>query len=84
MGDKVRVQDSRSRQWIEQGVISRKGRHRDYYVELSNGRTRWHNQRFLRPIASSSGEEEDSGMVESDTDIALPRRSSERLRKVRF
>ena len=73
VGDKVRVQDSRSRQWIEQGVISRKGRHQDYYVELSNGRTRWRNRIFLRPIASSSGEEEDSCVVKSDTDIALPR-----------
>lgn len=84
VGDKVRVQDNRSRRWVEQGVIARKGRHRDYYVELSNGRTRWRNRRFLRPIDSSMDGEEDSGMVESDTDSSPTRRSSERLRKVRF
>ena len=82
VGDKVRIQDNRSRRWVEQGVIARKGRHRDYYVELSNGRTRWRNRRFLRPIDSLSGGEEDSGVVESDTDC--PRRRSERLRRVRF
>ena len=86
VGDKVRVQDSRSRRWVEQGVVARKGRHRDYYVELSNGRMRWRNRRFLRPVdpLALEGGEEDIGVVESDTDIPSPRRSSERLRRVRF
>merc|ERR1712016_111414 len=31
VGDKVRVQDHKSRRWVEHGVIARKGHHRDYY-----------------------------------------------------
>ena len=84
MGDKVHVQDTKSRRWIEQGVVARKGRHRDYFIELANGKVRWRNRRFLRPVATSSGGEEDSDVEENDKDLTLRRGTRERKRRVRF
>ena len=84
VGDTVRVQDHRSRRWVEQGVIARKGRHRDYYVELLNGRMRWRNRRFLRPMADSFGGEEDGDLCERDKDFTLRRSTRERKPRVRF
>ena len=84
VGDKVHVQDSKSRRWIEQGVVARKGRHRDYFIELANGKVRWRNRRFLRPVETSSGGEEDSDVVENDKDFTLRRGTRERKQRVRF
>ena len=34
----------------EHGEIIEKGPHRDYVVRLKNGKVRWRNRRFLRPL----------------------------------
>ena len=71
VGDRVRVQDRASKRWIEKGVSARKGQNRDYYVELVNGRMRWRNRRFLRPMSDSFGGEEDGDLCERDKDFTL-------------
>ena len=83
VGDEVRVQDRISGRWIETGVVARKGRNRDYYIELPNGRVRWRNRRFLRPVPGSPRGEEDSVCEDSDFKH-LRRGSRERKRTVHF
>ena len=83
VGDEVRIQDRISGRWIETGVVARKGRNRDYYIELPNGRVRWRNRRFLRPVPVSSGGGEDSVCEDSDFKH-LRRGSRERKRTVHF
>ena len=85
VGDEVRIQDRVSKRWIEKGVVARKGRNRDYYIELPNGRMRWRNRRFIRPILVPSGGEGDGVCVTSeDNDFTVRRGTRERKRTVRF
>ena len=84
VGDRVRVQDRVSKRWIEQGVIARKGQNCDYYVELMNGRMRWRNRRFLRPMSDSSDGGEDGDLCERDKDFTLRRSTRERKPRVHF
>ena len=84
VGDRVRFQDRASKRWIEKGVIARKGKNRDYYVELVNGRMRWRNRRFLRLMSDSFGGEEDGDLCERDKDFTLRRGTRERKPRVRF
>ena len=46
----VRLQNADTKRWDEQGVIIKKGPHRDYHVRLESGRVRKRNRRFLRPL----------------------------------
>ena len=86
VGDEVRIQDSVSKRWTETGVVARKGQNRDYHVELPNGRLRWRNRRFLRPITSSNGGEKESGndQCEKDNIPYLRRGTRDRKRTVHF
>ena len=61
IGTEVRIQNPDSKRWDEQGVIMEKGPHRDYYVWLWNGKTRWRNRRFLRPLVLPSEMSERGG-----------------------
>ena len=90
VGDRVRVQNSTTHRWDEVGTVTRKGKHRDYTVELSGGRTRWRNRRFLRPAAEIDPDvvgEEDDGVPapgEKDYDFKPRRGTRERRKTVRF
>ena len=85
VGDEVRIQDNVSKRWIERGVVARKGRNRDYHIELPNGRLRWRNRKFLRPISSNFGEK-DSVDVQCEKDDVwyLRRGTRDRKRTVHF
>ena len=85
VGDEVRVQDHVSKRWIERGVVARKGRNRDYHIELPNGRLRWRNRKFLRPTSSNCGEKEGVDVqCEKDDVQCLRRGTRDRKRTVRF
>ena len=85
VGDEVRIQDRVSKRWIERGVVARKGRNRDYFIELPNGRMRWRNRRFIRPVQVPSGGEEDGVCISNeDNDFNIRRGKRERKRTVRF
>ena len=85
VGDEVRIQDHVSKRWIERGVVARKGRNRDYHIELPNGRLRWRNRKFLRPTSSNCGEKEGVDVqCEKDDVQCLRRGTRDRKRTVRF
>ena len=85
VGDEVRIQDRVSKRWIERGVVARKGRNRDYFIELPNGRMRWRNRRFIRPVQVPAGGEEDGVCISNeDNDFNIRRGTRERKRTVRF
>ena len=46
----VRVQDEETKRWNKTGTIVQIGKHRQYLVELVNGRRLWRNRKFLRLI----------------------------------
>ena len=46
----VRVQDEETKRWNKIGTIIRIGNHRQYLVEMENGRKLWRNRKFLRLI----------------------------------
>ena len=50
IGAEVRLQNVNSKHWVEHGEIIEKGPHLDYGVRLKNGKVRWRNRRFLRPL----------------------------------
>ena len=89
IGTEVRLQNPDTKRWDEQGAIIKKGPHRDYFVRILNGKTRWRNRRFLRPMMVPSELAEgggDSPLCGSDRDTspvpedrrARPRRSDRR------
>ena len=87
IGDRVRVQNSITK-WDEIGSIREKGNNPDYVVEISGGRTRWRNRRFLRPTVESEsdiekGEDDDTPAGDSPRSI-LRRSTRERKATVRF
>ena len=47
---RVRVQDEETKRWNKIGTIIRIGNHRQYLVEMENGRKLWRNRKFLRLI----------------------------------
>ena len=65
-GDLVIVQDSRSKQWRNEGIIHEVRRSGRTYVVIINGKKLFRNRKFLRPIASVVDEDSE---VES-TDLA--------------
>ena len=46
----VRIQDEETKRWNKIGTIIRIGNHRQYLVEMENGRKLWRNRKFLRLI----------------------------------
>ena len=50
INQRVRVQDEETKRWNKTGTIVQIGKHRQYLVELVNGRKLWRNRKFLRLI----------------------------------
>ena len=50
INQRVRVQDEETKRWNKTGTIVQIGKHRQYLVELGNGRKLWRNRKFLRSI----------------------------------
>ena len=80
VGDNVRLQDPISKRWKEEGIVLHVGEHRDYIVELSNGKRRWRNRKFLRRNEAISQEAEDEEKKQTDIEFR-PRRSSRDRKK---
>ena len=49
LGQKVLVQDHKTKRWSHRGVLVSMGRFRDYTVDLGKGRYLNRNRRFIRP-----------------------------------
>ena len=50
INQRVRVQDEETKRWNKVGTIVKIGDHRQYLVEMENGRKLWRNRKFLRLI----------------------------------
>ena len=91
LGAYVRIQNADMKCWDKQGEIIKKGPNRDYHICLENGKVRWRNKRFLRPLmvpAELIGGARDVALVR-DEELAnaevRPRRSGrKRQRTERF
>ena len=47
---RVRIQDEETKRWNKIGTIIQIGKHRQYLVEMENGKKLWRNRKFLRSI----------------------------------
>jgi len=52
VGDSVRVQDPKSGQWKDTGIITKKLKRRRYAILLEDGRKSYRNRKFIRPKLS--------------------------------
>ncbi len=78
VGDEVRIQDSKSKRWVEVGIVVEKRKRRSYLVKLPSGRVRWRNRRFLRQFHPESEVEEvivDPGAAGCETARRQPDKS---------
>ena len=48
VNDNVRIQNEETKRWDRKGRVVKIGYHRQYLIELTNGRRLWRNRRFLR------------------------------------
>ena len=54
IGQRVRVQDEKTKEWCHQGVISASSPSGlSFHVDLDKGQTIWRNHRFIKPLAKS-------------------------------
>ena len=66
--DHVRLQDMRTNQWSQSGVIRKKLPNRSYLVEIANGEIRRRNRRHLRPAPRRDDRIQQSSQMDSDLD----------------
>ena len=83
IGDKVRVQDPKSGQWLHQGaIVTVRENGRSYEIEI-NGKRYLRNRRYLRKCLTPAGSDSDiEDLSLNEPQVVGPRRS-ERLRQKR-
>ena len=76
----VRIQDEETKRWNKIGTIIRIGNHRQYLVEMENGRKLWRNRKFLRLIQQENVPRE----VDRNDGVTAQRKPSTSPRRVTF
>ena len=77
---RVRVQDEETKRWNKIGTIIQIGNHRQYLVEMENGRKLWRNRKFLRLIQQEKIPRE----VDRNDGFTAQRKPSTPQRRVTF
>ena len=76
----VRIQDEETKRWNKIGTIIRIGNHRQYLVEMENGRKLWRSRKFLRLIQQENVPRE----VDRNDGVTAQRKPSTPPRRVTF